>query len=169
MKITTNYWKTDKLIPSEIRDKIRDASQRAIGDLLYAHYGPRLSTASVDDDGILIRIPRDYILQHNDYDLDDANLKKRKGFWSELQTTTNTRNIIKAVLARQVEHEATLITNCIMNDYMDYMGIGELANNIVRESRIENRERQISFMHPSRSNRTKYDDDIWEKIHDDEK
>jgi|TARA_R100000501_G_C2573665_1_gene79558 hypothetical protein len=163
MKINTNYWKTDKLIPSEIRNNIRDAAQRSIGDLLFAPY--MRSSVDVDDDGILIRIPRDYILQHNDYDLDDANLKTRKEYWSELKSTTNMRTLVKDMVGHKAEHEASIITNHIMDDYMGYMGIDRLANDIVRESRANARD----FMSTSRGSRIKYDDDIWEKIHDDKK
>jgi|TARA_Y100000310_G_scaffold270451_1_gene284289 hypothetical protein len=167
MIINTNYWKTDKLIPTEISKKIRDASQRSMNDLFFSPY--RNSVLEIDDDWLSIRIPRDYILLESGYDLDDTTVQERKDMWSDLQSGTNMRDVIGGMLNRQVASEAALITNNIMDDYMDYMGIGELANKIVRDSRANSRE----FLYPAGQSlshrRIKYEDNIWEKIHDEEK
>jgi len=167
MNITTNYWKTDKLIPTEIRDKIRDAAIRVFSNLFFSPYNR--PSASFDRKGLTLKIPRDYILQSDGYDLDEADEEEREELWTEISSGKSVRQIIQEIIHEDMQQITNTVTTEIMDDYMNYMGILDLANTIVRESNNDNPVTRHTFLYARGRNNMKYDDDIWEKIHDENK
>jgi len=154
MKIDTNYWKTDKIAPTEITERFKEIVATTLSDLFYGYIGTRVKAT---DEGLNFKVPRDWLLAQNGEDMDD-DLPER---WTNLLECKDPTSIIldamlsQQTITRKVEWEGTRM----LEDFLDYMGLLSDAREITDNS--------TDSFPPFLSGRSRvYQNNIWEKLHD---
>lgn len=147
MNIKTDYWKTDKITPSHIKGVIRDTCESLVYDLLYGYSASRPKT---DSDGITFGLSREFIMSRNN--MDSSDTKK----WDVIRKNQDpTRLVLDAIFSDgRFPKKLSWATQDIMDGFFDYMGLLETVKGL---------DSSVPF--PSL---LRYDDNIWENIHDDE-
>lgn len=153
MKIDTNYWKTDKIAPTQLTARFKELVDSTISELFYGYIGAQVKST---DDGLIINVNRDWLLAQNGEDMDNDPYES----WTELlECKEPTSILVDAMLSqrtvtRKVEWEGTRI----LEDFLDYMGLLEKA-------RILADNDGVPFLH---GRGRIYKNNLWEKLHDEE-
>ena len=144
MKIETDYWKTDKITPSKIKNLIHNTCESILMDLLYNY--ETLAIRS-NNKGVSLDMSRRHIMKRIGNDPDDDEE------WDRIRGRDATRLIIDTLFADpRFPKKLNWATNDIMDAFFDYMGLLSKA-----------RREELPYGQSLR-----YRDNVWERIHNEE-
>jgi len=150
MKIETEYWKTDKIAPSNIKKLIHNTCESVLYDLLYSYEGSR--RAKSDDDGITFGVTREYIMSRNGMDSSNTEM------WEAMCERDPAKIVVDSIFSDRGQFPKKLdwATNDILESFLDYMGLLQKAKD------------NSSIIDVPYGQSLRYNDDMWESLHDEE-
>tara|TARA_Y100000310_G_C20657724_1_gene802896 strand:- start:1481 stop:1963 length:483 start_codon:yes stop_codon:yes gene_type:complete len=160
MNIETKYWKSDKVIPSEIFSEIKHISDSSIADMCYANF-PDARRIERTDKGITINFSKRFLvggpepMQHDDATIDDL--------WADALVNQDLASmLVDALTNNNVAYNKRIGigTSHIIESFIEYMGI-------IRDAKRLSGGEDFDWPPHTRSG-MRWRDDIWERLENDE-